>query len=47
VPKRGSCIFVHVAQEDYAPTLGCVALSVGALRRLLRQVEPNDELKIG
>jgi L,D-peptidoglycan transpeptidase YkuD (ErfK/YbiS/YcfS/YnhG family) len=31
----GSAIFMHVAHPDYAPTAGCIALSLGDLRRLL------------
>jgi len=47
VPGLGSCIFVHVAREGFTPTLGCVALEVRALRRLIRQIAPGDQLKIG
>jgi L,D-peptidoglycan transpeptidase YkuD (ErfK/YbiS/YcfS/YnhG family) len=32
---RGSAIFLHVAQRDYGPTEGCVALAVGDLQRVL------------
>jgi L,D-peptidoglycan transpeptidase YkuD (ErfK/YbiS/YcfS/YnhG family) len=32
---RGSAIFMHAARADYAPTAGCIALSLGDLRRLL------------
>jgi len=32
---RGSAIFIHVARPDYAPTEGCLALSLGDLMRLL------------
>lgn len=32
---RGSAIFMHAARSDYAPTAGCIALSLGDLRRLL------------
>jgi L,D-peptidoglycan transpeptidase YkuD (ErfK/YbiS/YcfS/YnhG family) len=32
---RGSAIFLHVARHDYAPTEGCVALSLSDLRALL------------
>jgi L,D-peptidoglycan transpeptidase YkuD (ErfK/YbiS/YcfS/YnhG family) len=28
---RGSAIFIHVARPDYAPTEGCLALSLGDL----------------
>jgi L,D-peptidoglycan transpeptidase YkuD (ErfK/YbiS/YcfS/YnhG family) len=47
VPGRGSCIFIHVARDGFAPTLGCVALEVGALRRLLRQFKSADSIRIG
>jgi len=47
VPGLGSCIFIHIAREGFIPTLGCVALEAGALRRLLRQIEPDDILKVG
>ena len=33
---RGSAIFLHVARTDYAPTAGCIALSVNDLRQVLR-----------
>lgn len=32
---RGSAIFMHVARPDYAPTAGCIALSLNDLRRVL------------
>jgi L,D-peptidoglycan transpeptidase YkuD (ErfK/YbiS/YcfS/YnhG family) len=35
VRDRGSAIFLHVAQRDFAPTEGCVGLELGALQRLL------------
>lgn len=47
IPNLGSCIFIHVAREGFTPTLGCVALKAQALRRLLRQIEPGDTLKVG
>jgi L,D-peptidoglycan transpeptidase YkuD (ErfK/YbiS/YcfS/YnhG family) len=34
-PGRGSAIFLHVAQPDYAPTDGCIALAEDDLRRVL------------
>ena len=33
--RRGSAIFLHVARPDYAPTEGCIALSLPDLRRVL------------
>jgi len=47
VSGLGSAIFVHVARDGFRPTLGCVALEVSALRKLLRLIEPEDQLKIG
>ena len=32
---RGSAIFLHIARPDYAPTQGCVALSLSDLTRVL------------
>jgi L,D-peptidoglycan transpeptidase YkuD (ErfK/YbiS/YcfS/YnhG family) len=37
---RGSCIFLHVARPDYAPTEGCVALALEDLLRLLEGPAP-------
>ena len=37
VKGRGSAIFLHVARPDYAPTEGCVALSLPDLTRLLAE----------
>jgi L,D-peptidoglycan transpeptidase YkuD (ErfK/YbiS/YcfS/YnhG family) len=36
VRYRGSAIFLHLAQSDYAPTEGCVAVSAKDMPRLLR-----------
>jgi L,D-peptidoglycan transpeptidase YkuD (ErfK/YbiS/YcfS/YnhG family) len=33
--RRGSAIFLHVSRPDYAPTEGCVALSIADLWRVL------------
>jgi L,D-peptidoglycan transpeptidase YkuD (ErfK/YbiS/YcfS/YnhG family) len=33
--RRGSAIFLHVARADFAPTAGCIALSLGDLRQVL------------
>jgi L,D-peptidoglycan transpeptidase YkuD (ErfK/YbiS/YcfS/YnhG family) len=35
VAGRGSAVFIHVARPGFAPTAGCVALELSALRRLL------------
>ena len=38
VPGLGSAVFLHVAQPDYAPTAGCVAVAVGDLLTILAGV---------
>lgn len=47
VPGMGSAIFIHIARDDFSPTLGCVALKAEAMRRFLRQISPEDRIKIG
>ena len=37
---RGSCIFLHVARPDFAPTEGCIALRSPDLLRLLEGPMP-------
>jgi L,D-peptidoglycan transpeptidase YkuD (ErfK/YbiS/YcfS/YnhG family) len=44
VKGRGSAIFLHVARPDYAPTEGCVALSLPDLTHIL--AEGLTELRI-
>jgi len=46
VPGRGSAIFLHVAQPDYAPTEGCVALRRDDLRDLLRVCASGAVLEV-
>jgi L,D-peptidoglycan transpeptidase YkuD (ErfK/YbiS/YcfS/YnhG family) len=45
VKGRGSAIFLHIAQPDYAPTAGCIALAEPDLRAALaaglREVQTN------
>jgi L,D-peptidoglycan transpeptidase YkuD (ErfK/YbiS/YcfS/YnhG family) len=38
IAGRGSAVFVHVARPHFAPTAGCIALEIGALRRLLARI---------
>jgi L,D-peptidoglycan transpeptidase YkuD (ErfK/YbiS/YcfS/YnhG family) len=42
----GSAIFFHVAGPGYAPTEGCVAISLADLRRLLPRLSRNVRLVI-
>ena len=46
VAGLGSAIFLHVARPDYAPTEGCVALSLPHLRELLRAAPTSSRLRI-
>jgi len=44
--SRGSAIFLHCAQPDFAPTEGCLALSFADLRRLLPRLSRQAVLII-
>jgi len=45
-PGKGSAIFLHLAQPDYAPTQGCVALSLADALAALAQLQPGDHVVI-
>jgi L,D-peptidoglycan transpeptidase YkuD (ErfK/YbiS/YcfS/YnhG family) len=47
IAGRGSAVFVHIARPGFAPTAGCVALTLPALRILLAQVGPQTRIAIG
>ncbi|WP_026180742.1 L,D-transpeptidase family protein [Henriciella marina] len=46
VPGKGSAIFMHVAKPDYAPTEGCIALSLDDLKQLLQLCEKDSAIEI-
>jgi L,D-peptidoglycan transpeptidase YkuD (ErfK/YbiS/YcfS/YnhG family) len=46
VPGKGSAIFMHIAQPDYAPTEGCVALSRDDLVRIVNQLDATSLITI-
>jgi L,D-peptidoglycan transpeptidase YkuD (ErfK/YbiS/YcfS/YnhG family) len=46
VPGLGSCIFLHLAKDDYAPTHGCVAVTRPDLDELLAKAKPGDAVEI-
>lgn len=46
VPGAGSAIFLHLAQPDYAPTQGCVALAATDLLHLLSLARTGDALRV-
>jgi L,D-peptidoglycan transpeptidase YkuD (ErfK/YbiS/YcfS/YnhG family) len=46
VPGAGSAIFWHVAQPDFRPTEGCIAIERDPLTALLPHLEPGMALEI-
>lgn len=46
VPGQGSAIFLHIAKENYAPTLGCVALALPDLVLFLNDAGTADRVCI-
>ena len=46
IAGRGSAVFIHVARPGFAPTAGCVALEIGALRRLLTRIGPRTKIMV-
>ncbi|MGA2568560.1 MAG: L,D-transpeptidase family protein [Pseudolabrys sp.] len=46
VAGRGSAVFIHVARPGFAPTAGCVALTMASLRRLLARVDPRTRIVV-
>ena len=47
IAGRGSAVFVHVARPAFAPTAGCVALKLQALRQLIARAGPGTRIVIG
>lgn len=46
VPGKGSAVFLHLAQPDYAPTDGCVAFARADFVALLQAMEPTTHIVI-
>ena len=46
VAGAGSCIFLHLARTDYAPTEGCIALSRPDMVALLGLCGPGSALRV-
>jgi L,D-peptidoglycan transpeptidase YkuD (ErfK/YbiS/YcfS/YnhG family) len=44
IPGAGSAIFLHVANPDFAPTAGCVAIEKNALFALLPLLGPSSKI---
>jgi L,D-peptidoglycan transpeptidase YkuD (ErfK/YbiS/YcfS/YnhG family) len=46
VAGRGSAVFIHAARPGLAPTAGCIALTLPALRRLLGRLGPRTRIMV-
>jgi L,D-peptidoglycan transpeptidase YkuD (ErfK/YbiS/YcfS/YnhG family) len=46
VAGRGSAIFLHVAQPDFAPTAGCIAVARDVLLHMLGLLGPGSRITI-
>ncbi len=46
VAGRGSAVFIHAARPGFAPTAGCIALRLPALRRLLARLGPQTRIVV-
>ncbi|MDJ0684189.1 MAG: L,D-transpeptidase family protein [Alphaproteobacteria bacterium] len=44
-PGAGSAIFLHVARADFAPTEGCLAVSLPVLTALVSAFQPGDAVE--
>jgi L,D-peptidoglycan transpeptidase YkuD (ErfK/YbiS/YcfS/YnhG family) len=46
IPGAGSAIFLHIADPDFAPTAGCVAVQKEVLLSLLPLLGPGSRITI-
>lgn len=46
VVGKGSAIFLHVAREEYSPTAGCIALSLGDLLEFLSTAGRDTAVRV-
>ena len=47
IKNKGSAIFIHIANNNYNPTRGCVALSKIDLLKILNNINKRTKIKIG
>jgi L,D-peptidoglycan transpeptidase YkuD (ErfK/YbiS/YcfS/YnhG family) len=47
IAGRGSAVFLHLARKDFSATAGCVAMTKGAMLRLLKRLGPETKIVIG
>ena len=46
IAGRGSAVFIHAVRPGFAPTAGCIALRLPALRRLLARLGPRTRIVV-
>jgi len=46
VAGRGSAVFIHVARPGFAPTAGCIALTLPSLQRLIARLGPRTTIVV-
>ncbi|PHR60646.1 MAG: hypothetical protein COA43_05720 [Robiginitomaculum sp.] len=46
IPDMGSAIFIHVARDGYAPTQGCVAVSIKDMLEILPKLSKTSVIEI-
>lgn len=46
IPNFGSCIFFHIAEENYAPTQGCVGVNIDDMMQILPQLNADTKMQI-
>ena len=44
--NKGSAIFIHIAKNNFAKTAGCVAIKKTNLIKLIKEINPNVNVKI-
>ena len=45
--NKGSAIFIHIANNNYKPTAGCIGIKKSNLIKLLSIIKKNTKVKIG
>lgn len=46
IQGRGSAIFFHIAQENFAPTAGCIAITLRDMQKVLSYCSAKTKLVI-
>jgi len=46
IKNKGSAIFVHISNNNYKPTAGCIAVKKNDLIKLLQTIKKNTKIKI-